>query len=122
MTVEKIMDSIKELKPSSFGAEFIMKTIEELDRKIFEEFLKERIENPENYDNRYPFENEKEELLLPEIYANVYISYVMAQMDFFQGDYDRYNNEMLMYNTKLIEYYNWYTRTHQCKEINITIS
>ena len=49
---------------------------------------------------------------MPEPYADVYIKYLFAQIDFVNAEFARYNNSAAMYNTALSAYANFYRRTH----------
>lgn len=121
MNINNLIDTIETVKPNSFDGDFIRKLIEECDKKIYFEFLCEHMSDEEKQPDRYPL-GEDTELLLPDYYEVVYTSYVMAYLDYYQGDYERYNNEMTMYNTKLIEFINSFTRKHSSEKINITVS
>ncbi|MPN04852.1 hypothetical protein SDC9_152100 [bioreactor metagenome] len=51
-------------------------------------------------------------LMVTEPYADVYIKWLFAQIDFHNAEYTRYNNSMIMYNAALSAYADAYNRSH----------
>lgn len=51
-------------------------------------------------------------LLVPAPYDEMYIHWLAAQIDYANGEYDRYNNTMAMYQTEYNGYSNYYNRNH----------
>ena len=52
------------------------------------------------------------ELLIAEPYTEVYLRWLEAQIDYYNGEYEKYNNSMDMFNTAYNGYKNYYNRTH----------
>ena len=52
------------------------------------------------------------ELLITEPYTEVYLRWLEAQIDYYNGEYEKYNNSMDMFNTAYNGYKNYYNRTH----------
>lgn len=52
------------------------------------------------------------ELLVPEPYAEMYLRWMEAQVDYYNGEYEKYNNAIDMFNTAYQGYKNYYNRTH----------
>lgn len=55
------------------------------------------------------------ELLIPEPYDEVYLRWLEAQIHYHNGEYDKYNNAIEMFNTAFKGYQNYYNRTHMPK-------
>lgn len=55
------------------------------------------------------------ELLVPAPYDEVYLQWMVAQIDYYNGEYDRYNNAIEMFHTAYDSYKNYYNRTHMPK-------
>ena len=51
-------------------------------------------------------------LLVPAPYDEVYLRWMEAQIDYHNGEYDKFNNSIIMYNTAFDAYQKHYTRTH----------
>lgn len=58
-------------------------------------------------------------LLIPEPYTEVYLRWLEAQIDYYNGEYKKYNNAILMYNAEWKSFVRWYNRTHMPKGHNI---
>lgn len=61
----------------------------------------------------------KTEMLAPAPFDEMYLRWLEAQIDYSNGEYDKYNNSILMYQTVYDAYANYYNRTHMplCKKI-----
>jgi hypothetical protein len=55
------------------------------------------------------------ELLAPAPYDEIYLRWMEAQIDYNNGEYDKYNNSVEMWNTAFEDYKNYYNRTHMPK-------
>lgn len=57
------------------------------------------------------FDGKNAELILPDMWQKLYISYLTAQIDLFNGEYDKYQNTMEVFNGFYNDYKVWFT-TH----------
>ena len=55
------------------------------------------------------------ELLVPAPFDEIYLRWLEAQIDYHNGEYDKYNNAILMYQTAYDGYANHYNRNHMPK-------
>ena len=55
------------------------------------------------------------ELLVPVPYDEMYLRWLEAQIDYHNGEYDKYNNSILMYQAAYDGYANYYNRNHMPK-------
>ena len=55
------------------------------------------------------------ELLIPAPYDEVYLRWMEAQIDYYNGEYEKYNNAIEMFNVAYGGYQNYYNRTHMPK-------
>ena len=55
----------------------------------------------------------KTELLVPTPHDEMYLRWLEAQIDYYNGEYDKYNNSAARYNELLQEYASHYTREHK---------
>ena len=53
------------------------------------------------------------ELLVPAPYDEVYLRWLEAQIDYHNGEYDKYNNVIIMFNTAFEAYQSYYNRMHK---------
>ena len=54
-------------------------------------------------------------LLIPEPYDEAYLRWMEAQIDYNNGEYDKYNNAVELFNAVYKDYKNYYNRTHMPK-------
>ena len=52
------------------------------------------------------------ELLIPAPYDEVYLRWMEAQIDYHNGEIDKYNISITMFNTEFEAFSNWYHRNH----------
>ena len=52
------------------------------------------------------------ELLVPAPFDSVYLRWLEAQIHYYNGEYDRYNNAIILYNTAFDAFASYYNRTH----------
>ena len=55
------------------------------------------------------------ELLVPAPFDEMYLRWLEAQIDYTNGEYDKYNNSVLMYQAAYDGYANYYNRNHMPK-------
>lgn len=53
------------------------------------------------------------ELLIPAPYDVVYLRWLEAQIHYHNGEYDKYNNAIVLYNTSFAAFEAYYNRTHK---------
>lgn len=51
-------------------------------------------------------------LLVPAPYDEMYLRFLEAQIHYHNGEYDKYNNAIILYNTEFEAYQSYYNRTH----------
>ena len=105
MTLSKTVERADNLRPNPFEEEQKVRWLSELDGKISREVLK--TDSFSGYD--YSKDSEKE-LILPDEYADVYLFYLCAMIDFFSRDYSEYNNSMEMFNSAFSGFLSAYQR------------
>lgn len=52
-------------------------------------------------------------LLVPAPYDEIYLRWMEAQIDYHNGEYDKYNNAIIMFNTDFAAYQSHYNSTHK---------
>lgn len=55
------------------------------------------------------------QLLIPSPFDSVYIRWLETMIDYANGEYDKYNNSMLMFHAEYDSYADFYKRTHMPK-------
>ena len=113
MTIEEALTNIDAVKPNSFTPEQMKDWLYNLDLKIYKEVISQHdmtgIDEFEGYDSETP---ETTTLLVPEPYSKLYTSYLESKIDYYNGEFARYNNTATMFNADYDEYTKWYIRDH----------
>lgn len=128
MTIEDVLDEVTALKTHQYTDAQVVKWLHRLDVKILNDIINQHYHFDENGDlegdvdtpDAYSAEAEEvdTELLVEDPYSELYIPYVYAMIDFNNGEFSRYNNSMVMFNSMLQDYANWYNRSYMPKQTN----
>ena len=122
MTVQEILAKVDKIKPNTFDENLKITWLSELEGRIFNDVILTHVHDLVDDGEGNMIEptfagfdetSENEELLVPDTYCDLYRNYVFAQMDFANGETDRYNNSMIMFNNSYNDFCNWYNRTHK---------
>ena len=116
MTLIEAITKIKAVKPNTFLQQDIIRWLSVLDGIIKKEII-DTHEGGENITfNGY---NESSDLtvdmLVPAPYDDIYIRWLEAQMDYANGEYNKYNNSVAIYNEAYTSFERYYNRTHMPK-------
>lgn len=128
MRISDVLARVDELKPSQFDDNTKIDWLSELDGRIFNTVIMTHVhelikqteideETGEEIEVEVeptfkPYKTEDEELLLDDIYADVYRHWLYAMMDYANGETERYQNSLIMFNAKYQEFVNYYNSTH----------
>ena len=81
------------------------------------------LEQASDFEGKFlPFEEgeEERELMVPVPFTDVYLYYLAAMIDFYNGDSGRYNDTMVLYNQAWEDYAAYYRERHKPKQTNLT--
>lgn len=122
MTINEAITRLRDIKPNQYGDDVLVGWLSEVEAKIFHENIAWHKDTNQTPPWPYhPEEDKDTELLIPEPYSSVYIRWLEAQIDYYNGEYARYANSMTMYNVALSEYVDFYNRTHMPKSTFVRI-
>ena len=110
-----LMEAIREadrLKPNAFPAEDKLRWLERLERRIREEIL---LQHEGTAPELSPFGSDEVDrtLLAPSPYDEMYIHWLCAQMDYYNGEPDSFNASNAMFEALFGQYRNAYRRKHR---------
>ena len=109
MTVGEIISKTDDRKPNHYTDADKRDWLSDLDGRILHEVL-ERYEGEVPEFSRYT--SDSAVLLAEDTYCDMYIYYLMAQMDFFNAEFARYNNSSAAFNQAFMDFARQYHRTH----------
>ena len=108
-TLQGVLDIIDSIKPNAFSDEAKTAWINEIEGLVQTEVFLLAIEDVVQY--TWP-ENAAATLLAKPPHDKIYWVYLSAMVDFANGEYDKYQNTMQMFNQFFGEYMRWYARTY----------
>lgn len=106
-TIRNVISYVDAIKPNAFDDAVKVQWINEAEGYIQTEVMMLALADTVQYD---PDEHMDAVLLVKPPHDKLYSLYLCALVDFANGEYDKYNNTMQMYNKFLGEYIRWYTR------------
>ena len=114
MTITEAINAIDDIYPNTLSPEHKIRALSELDGKIKQTVI-DTHEGGDKisftpYDHNTPLDTE---LLTPSPYTSVYLYYLQAEVDLYNGETKRYNNSVTLFNDAFNEFKKYYTRTHR---------
>lgn len=116
MTIDQAIDICDRQKPNGYTMEDKIHWLSNLDQMIFDEIIERHEGGPEKFEGYADNVNGSTELLADNAYADMYVKWLFAQIDFANAELARYNNSMAMFNALYEAYAKSYTRKHMPKQ------
>ena len=114
MKIREAIDRIDSLKHNTYTNGEKVEWLSVLDGVIKDQII-DTHESDEVYFYGYTDDNMETELLVKAPYDVLYIRWLEAQIDYYNGEIARYNNSMMMYQAAFDAYQRYYNRTHMPK-------
>ena len=114
MKVCDAIQRVRELKPNQYDDETLVRWLSDLDGQIWQDALCNYQDAPPAPEP-YTTNSMDQQLLADHPHEEMYITYLSARIDLQNGEYERYNNTMMMYNMQLQNFYNAFNRKHRPK-------
>lgn len=115
MTVWEAIDRIDSLKHNTYSNMEKVEWLSTLDGIIKDQIIDTHEGGEDVVFEGYSENDMDKELLVKAPYDVVYIRWLEAQIDYYNGEIARYNNSMMMYQTAYDTYDRYYNRTHMPK-------
>ena len=121
MTIGEALAKFKTLHPSGIDDKILVDFLSELDGRVADEILES--EDPAGMGLPYkPDQDRGKTLLAPFPYDSMYGTWLQTKTDFHNNEYDRFNNDMIQFNTEWTSYANNYLRKHSSTQANQMIA
>ncbi|MGN0134959.1 MAG: hypothetical protein ACI4AO_09545 [Anaerotignum sp.] len=119
MTARELLTTIDQMRPNAFTDGEKLHFLNTIEGRIYTEILNRAEGNDLTF---IPFQEgeEEKELIVQIPYTYIYIYYLAAMIDFYNGDSDRYNDTMVLFNQEWEDYAAYYRQTHKPKQTNLT--
>ena len=115
MTVIEAIEEADALKPNLFPVANKIRWLSRLDYRVYEEIMKTHVFNDDETDPEFAGYGEgdtDETLLVREPWAEMYVFYLSAMIDFNNLEYDGFNATNAMFEAVWSQFANHYNDTH----------
>lgn len=115
MRLNDLLEKITVLRGQQYGTDMIMGWVNEIEGQVIDEIINQA----EGFDIEfkpldYQIDSEKQ-LSIPDRFQDVYINYLLSKIDFHNEETERYNNDVIMYNSAYDAFSAWFRRQHRAK-------
>lgn len=116
MTITEAITRLDSLKPNGYSQTDKIGWLSIVDGMIMNNIINTHEGGDEVSFNGYDDDTPPDtELIVKAPYDELYISWLSSKVDFHNGEFTRYNNNIIRYNDTLTAYANHYNRTHMPK-------
>lgn len=106
MTLSNVIAFVDGIKPNAFTPEQKTAWVNEVEGYVMTDIF---LLAPTEYKAYVWPDDQNTVLLVPDPHCKIYHAYLSAMIDFANGEYGKYNNELAMYNEFCGEFMRWYT-------------
>lgn len=111
MKLRDALDIANDIRPNAFGDRTKTAWLNEIEGRLQTDvYLIGASEDVVQYD--YALDQDRELMVKPP-HDKLYPAYIVAMIDYANGEYDRYANSMVMFNSHWEEYIRWLGRNTQ---------
>lgn len=116
MKVSEAIARVDSIRPNQYGKDLKTEWLSEVEGIVVDDILNGFEENDLEFSGyNYELDNEKE-LLVPDRFCDLYINYIIAKIDYYDGETESYINDATMYQAAIDNFAKWYTRNHMPKQ------
>lgn len=114
MTIIEVIDRLDSLKHNTYSQKDKVLWLSKLDWMVKKQIIDTHEGAEATSFNGYTDETDvNTKLLVPAPYDEVYLRWMEAQIDYLNGEYDKYNNAIIMFNADLEAYAAYYNQNHR---------
>lgn len=110
-TIKEIIARVDEIRPNGFTERVKLAWVSELEGKIAADVMLMSIDEIRNLEYKYPDDLENEPMVSYP-HQEVYVYWLQAQIDYTNGEYNKYQNSMEMYNQHYGNFVRWFANTY----------
>ena len=113
MTLAEIIAQVDEVKPNAFSNEAKTIWLNEIEGKIQTDVFLLAVEDVQ----QYTYAEHKDHMMLVNApHSKLYRAYLEAKIDYANGEYNKYQNTMQMFNEFYNEFVIWFARNYRPAE------
>lgn len=112
MTLAEIIAYVDQVRPNAYDKDIMTGWVNEIEKQVWEQVIN-RAEGAVDYPGLYVYDEHAEKpLLVDDSHKDVYVTYLLAQMDYANMEIDRYNVDSAMHQAAWDSYAAEYRRNH----------
>ena len=115
MTVGELIERIIMLRGRQYDEDIMVGWLNEIEGQEVDDV----VNRAEGYDMVFKplsyAQDTERQLTIPERFQDAYINYMLSKIDYHNQETERYNNDVVMYNSAYDAYAAWFRRTHKPK-------
>ncbi len=112
MKLAELIAYVDSIRPNAYDKDVMTGWVNEIERQVWEQVIN-RAEDAVDYPGLYVYDaNDETELLVDDSHKDVYVTYLLAQMDYANMELDRYNADSAMHQAAWDGYAAEYRRNH----------
>ena len=116
MKVAEAIGKFDALKPNQYSNEQKVEWLSDLDKRLIDLIFSKNADDPSEEWTPYDLYSEdidSRDLLVPDEYSELYMAYLSYKVDYYNGEYERFNNSALIYNSFYQDFVNYWNREHK---------
>ena len=119
MTINEVLNEVDNIaKNNAVDREQKIKWLDRLDKTIFNDLIQYKENQIESFDGYTINTDEDTTLLVKSPYDELYVYYILAQINLLQQEVKYYNNNIAVYEDKYRNYRDYLNRSYKSKGIN----
>lgn len=116
MTLAELISEADKLRPNQYNTNQKTAWVTEIEGTIVDEVMNLAEGDSIEFEGYIYERDEEKKLMVPDRFSDIYISYLLAKIDFYDGETDRYNNDVILYQSAYDQFTAWYRRRHMPKQ------
>ena len=112
MTINEVIDLLDQQKPNAYSEKQKRHWLSQFEDMAFREVIETHENGAEGFVKYDENTDGNTQLLLDDGFADVYVQWLCAMIDFANQETSRYTNDMIMFNARYRDWSAWYNRTH----------
>lgn len=118
MKLRELLAHVDTIRPNAYTDKEKIDMVNTIEGRIYEGIYKTK----EGFDLTFvPFEEggEERELSVQIPFTDIYVYYLASQIDFYNGDVDRYNDSIVLFHNAWDEFAAWHIANNKPKQTNL---
>lgn len=122
MTLAELIAYVDNIRPNAFDKDVMTGWVNTIERQVYDQILSRAADYTGDTYGPYQYDLDAErELLVEDAHKDVYVTYILAQMDYANMELDRFNADSAMHQAAWQEYAAEYRRNHVPRSHELTL-